>query len=284
MRFRARLVLGFCGLALAVPAVVMAGPLGDDEVALGAVEMQGPPPAQGEPHHHKGLFGRWHCVECQRTRVKARDGVDVPAPPPLDPGMQGPVVSSAGHCPTCQRDMVVSQPAMNHDAHAPGYAVVGGPGGPEAPGYAVVGEAMAGSEPAPVGVSKLRHGRGDGPAALGSGQPRRCRSHGPVRGSDQLAPGTASGGVTASQPPARHLAPVRPGRFQPSPPRARTARAQQACLDRVRRQSQPGRGITSLGRLRQRQPLTHAGQPRQPAIFVRWSTREPPCWRRAALG
>ena len=31
MRFRARLVLGLYGVALAVPAVVMAGPLGDDE-------------------------------------------------------------------------------------------------------------------------------------------------------------------------------------------------------------------------------------------------------------
>ena len=34
MRFRARLVLGLYGVALAVPAVVMAGPLGDDESRL----------------------------------------------------------------------------------------------------------------------------------------------------------------------------------------------------------------------------------------------------------
>ena len=35
MRFRARLVLGLYGVALAVPAVVMAGPLGDDESRRG---------------------------------------------------------------------------------------------------------------------------------------------------------------------------------------------------------------------------------------------------------
>ena len=86
MRFRARLVLGLYGVALAVPAVVMAGPLGDDD--NGQMDMA-PPQAQAEPHHHKGLFGRRHCVECQRAYVKAHDGVDVPAPPPLEPGMQG---------------------------------------------------------------------------------------------------------------------------------------------------------------------------------------------------
>ena len=80
MRFRARLVLGLYGVALAVPAVVMAGPLGDDEGALGRwtwLRRRRRP----QPHHHKGLFGRRHCVECQRADVKAHDGVDVPAPP-----------------------------------------------------------------------------------------------------------------------------------------------------------------------------------------------------------
>jgi hypothetical protein len=168
MRFRARLVLGLYGVALAVPGVVMAGPLGDDESTV----MQAPPQMQGEPHHHKGMFGRRHCVECQRARVKAQDGIDVPAPPPIDSGMQGQVMSSATHCPTCQGNMVVSGPAMSvsgpvmsQDSHAAGYAVVGGPGGPagpEAPGYAVVGEVLVGSEPAPVGVAKMRnHGGAD---------------------------------------------------------------------------------------------------------------------------
>ena len=85
MRIRARLVLGLYGVALAVPAVVMAGPLGDDE-SMGMA----PPQMQAEPHHHKGLFGRRHCVECQRAYYKARDGVDVPAPPPIELGDAGP--------------------------------------------------------------------------------------------------------------------------------------------------------------------------------------------------
>jgi hypothetical protein len=154
MRFRARLVLGLYGVALAVPAVVMAGPLGDDEGAPGAMNVA---QAEAPTHHHKGIFGRRHCVECQRAAVKARDGVDVPPPPPLEPAMQGQVVITNGaHCPTCQGNMVVSGPVVSQDAHAPGYAVVGGPGGSDVPGYAVVGEAMVGAEPVPVGVSKMR--------------------------------------------------------------------------------------------------------------------------------
>jgi hypothetical protein len=164
MRIRARLVLGLYGVALAVPAVVMAGPLGDDE-SMGMA----PPQMQAEPHHHKGLFGRRHCVECQRAYYKAHDGVDVPAPPPIDSGMQGQVISNGAHCPTCQGTTVVSGPMMIHDGHAPGYAVVGGPSGPEAPGYAVVGEAMDGSEPVPVGVAKMRNSGATGPRMAGMG-------------------------------------------------------------------------------------------------------------------
>ncbi len=166
MRFRARLVLGLYGVALAVPAVVMAGPLGDDE--NGQMYMA-PPQAPAPPHHHKGLFGRRHCVECQRAYAKSHDGVDVPAPPPLEPGMQGAVVRGGSYCPTCQENMVASGPVSGHDLHAPGYAVVGGPGGPEAPGYAVVGEALVGSDPVPVGVAKPHsHGATD-PRVAASG-------------------------------------------------------------------------------------------------------------------
>ena len=155
MRFRARLVLGLYGVALAVPAVVMAGPLGDDDDHTGQM-YAAPPQAAAQPHHHKGLFGRRHCVECQRAYAKAHDGVDVPAPPPLEPGMQGAVVRSGAYCPTCQDNMVAAGPVSSHDPQAPGFAVVGGPVGPDAPGYAVVGEALAGSEPVPVGVAKPR--------------------------------------------------------------------------------------------------------------------------------
>ena len=167
MRFRARLVLGFYGVALAVPAVVMAGPLGDDEPAPGTMVMA--PAVQSAPHHHKGIFGRRHCVECQRAYAKAHDGVDVPAPPSLEPGVQGQVISQGAYCPTCQGNMVMSGPATGHEAPAPGYAVVGGPAGGEVPGYAVVGEAMVGSEPVPVGVSKMRTKNASDPrmAAMG---------------------------------------------------------------------------------------------------------------------
>jgi hypothetical protein len=167
MRFRARLVLGLYGVALAVPAVVMAGPVGDDEPMPGMMEAQAPQQMPAEPHHHKGLFGRRHCVECQRAYAKSHDGVDVPAPPPIEAaGMQGQVMNKGAYCPTCQGNLVVSGPVTSHDPHAPGYAVVGGPvgpGGPDAPGYAVIGEAIGGAEPAPVGLAKARTNGPTGP-------------------------------------------------------------------------------------------------------------------------
>jgi hypothetical protein len=170
MRFRVRLVLGLYSVALAVPAVVMADPLGDDDNYAGPMETV-PPQAPAQPHHHKGLFGRRHCVECQRAYAKAHDGVDVPAPPSLEPGMHGAVVRSGAYCPTCQGNMVVSEAVSSHDPHTPGYAVVGGPGGPEVPGYAVVGEALVGSEPVPVGVAKPHtHGAMDPRMAAMSGR------------------------------------------------------------------------------------------------------------------
>jgi hypothetical protein len=169
MRFRVRLVLGLYSVALAVPAVVMAAPQGDDNHA-NPMDMA-PQQAPAQPHHHKGLFGRRHCVECQRAYAKAHDGVDVPAPPSLEPEMHGAVVRNGAYCPTCQGNMVVSEPVSSHDPHAPGYAVVGGPGGPEVPGYAVVGEALVGSEPVPVGVAKPHtHGATDPRMAAMSGR------------------------------------------------------------------------------------------------------------------
>ncbi len=154
---------------------------------------------QAQPHHHKGLFGRRHCVECQRAYAKAHDGVDVPAPPPLEPGMQGgAVVQGGANCPTCQGNMVASGPVSGHELHAPGYAVVGGPGGPDAPGYAVVGEAMVGSEPAPVGVAKRAHARRDGSSRGRTRWPRRARTRRSIRRSDQPAAGSIRHRVTAS--------------------------------------------------------------------------------------
>jgi len=137
--------------------VAAAAPFGDDEAGYAAVGAE----AQPQPrHHHHGLFGRRHCVECQRAYVKAHDGVDVPGPPYVEPGavVHGPVVAAqVSSCPTCPGGAVVTGPVMAANANAPGYAVVGGPGvmaSNEAPGYAVVGEVAAAGEPAPIGVSR----------------------------------------------------------------------------------------------------------------------------------
>ncbi len=180
MRIHSRLLLGMFGLALAVPTMAGAAPIGDDEGAYATPG--GQPQPQTTAHHHKGLFGRRHCVECQRAYVKAHDGVDVPAPPPIEPGamMHGQVIAgqamAGGSCPTCQGNAVVTGPVLTADAHAPGYAVVGGPGAmasADAPGYAVVGEAPFGQDPAPIGISRSGQGPAGGPrmAAMGGARP-----------------------------------------------------------------------------------------------------------------
>ena len=180
MLVRSRLVLGLCGLALSAPALpAVASP--DDgpsaaayapgpQAAAGAqtpillepgtgyqptpgyqpqsAPAPGPQMAGPMPHRHKGLFGWKHCVECQRARVKQRDGVDIP-PPPSQPGMAGMAV---------QGGMVVSGPVVITDSQGEviresqegGFAVVGPGGDPSAPGVAVVG----GAEPTPVGVAR----------------------------------------------------------------------------------------------------------------------------------
>ncbi len=103
-----------------------------------------------KPHHHKGLFGWRHCVECQRARVKKHDGVDIPAPPPAMAAM--PV----------QGEMVVSGPVVTTEPRADvvmesqeaGYAVVGPAGDASAPGVAVVGGGAPTAEPTPIGVAR----------------------------------------------------------------------------------------------------------------------------------
>jgi hypothetical protein len=162
MRIQARLLLGMFGLAFAIPTGLAAAPFGENDGAYTATG--GQQSLQPTPHHHKGLFGRRHCVECQRAYAKAHDGVDIPAPPPIEtnPIMHGQVMASqVGSCPTCQGHAVASGPVMTADAHAPGYAVVGGPGAmasTDAPGYAVIGgEPGPGGDPAPIGVSRAGH-------------------------------------------------------------------------------------------------------------------------------
>jgi hypothetical protein len=126
MRRLAPIGLALAGLALAAPTTLRAEK-----------------PATSAPGHKhpRGLFGkRKLCVECQRAELRAKEGIDMPAPPPLPQG----VVMEGGSCPTCPPGgsmMVVS-------GEAPGHAMVGGP----APGYAVAG----GAEPAPIAAVQPR--------------------------------------------------------------------------------------------------------------------------------
>jgi len=117
MGFRGRLILVLWGLGLLAP----------QGMAVRADEPADPTAAVSK-HKHKGLFGWRHCVECQRARLKAHEGIEMPPPPALDPA----VTLGAQH-----------HEVQQHDESAPGVAVVG-----ETPG----------AEPAPVGMATVRSG------------------------------------------------------------------------------------------------------------------------------
>jgi hypothetical protein len=175
------LVLGFCGLAMTAPAASTASaqvvqpsypaPAAVAPSALGApvIPLQQAPVAQpmsgavqpmmGAPltspapamashdHHHHGLLGRRHCVECQRAHAKAADGVDVPPPP----GYAGVVTLAPGETLVSGPVVVSERVVASSDPNAPGYAVVGGPEG--VPGYAVVNGGAPGFDPTPIGMA-----------------------------------------------------------------------------------------------------------------------------------
>jgi hypothetical protein len=201
MRIRARLLLGLYGLVLVVPTIAAAAPQGGDDA--GYAVSGGQTPSQPAPHHHKGLFGRRHCVECQRAYVKAHDGVDVAAPPVLPAGatIQGPVLAAqVGTCSACQGSGAVSGPVMMANGSAPGYAVVDGQTmmvDANAPGYAVVGGVASGADPSPIGVSR-------------SGQDPRMAAMGPRPGAGAYDPSV----VPTSIPPAQ-VAVAGPGHDRP---------------------------------------------------------------------
>ncbi len=183
MLSRSRLALSLCGLALVVPAVPVCAapddgqPAATAQPAIGLDMSSGTEPSAGyqpsmgyqpsagyqpsspaapvenQPtpakHHHKGLFGWKHCVECQRARVKAHDGVEIP-PPPSPSGMiyQGQVISTSPVIVGDPHGMIVN------GSQETGYTVVG-PGGPEdMTGYAVVGGPAPSAEPAPIGLAR----------------------------------------------------------------------------------------------------------------------------------
>lgn len=150
MRSLARLGPALLGLVLAVPDT---GRAGSPDTTT---------PSSSPQKHHRGLLRSCMCTDCQRARVKAKDGVDVPAPPPIpanvvsvgdDRGMpvevsrRGVLGRKTEECVACQEGTIVSGPIMM-SGEMPGRAVVGG----VAPGHAVVGDVSPMAEPAPIGM------------------------------------------------------------------------------------------------------------------------------------
>ena len=164
--------------------VVQASPGGLPQGVTITPEMSGPstaptggpdptrpsPSARMPAHHHHGLLGRRHCVECQRARAKAADGVDIP-PPPGYPGAQAMAPGET----IVSGPVVVSERIVigRGDPHAPGYAVVGGQE-TAAPGYAVVNGQGPNSDPTPIGLA--RGGQAMSPVI--PAWPARCRAPG----------------------------------------------------------------------------------------------------------
>jgi hypothetical protein len=141
----------------------MAGPAVSPSAAGPATAAS--PPGMGA-HQHHGLFGWRHCVECQRARARSADGVIVP-PPPGYPGAQAPTVTLAPGETLVSGPVVVSERVVSMgDAHATGYAVVGGQ--ESAPGYAVANGSAQGAEPAPIGMARGAQGMPVDPRMAGA--------------------------------------------------------------------------------------------------------------------
>lgn len=206
MRFLARFGLALCGLALVTSAMVKA----DDPAPPLPSDAALPQAAQAAGHHHKGLFGWRHCVECQRAWAKKHDGVDVPPPPttPEAAAMAGSTVHDHNNgtpCATCQAGTIVSGPVSVAESYPPGHAVAGGqvlvvnlP-----PGYAVVGGGpqMAGADPAPVGVSKAGQTQWNNPRLAAMSPGAGVASYDPsVQPSSMIPPQTALDNQTTTRP------------------------------------------------------------------------------------
>jgi hypothetical protein len=169
MRMLARIGLTLAGLALAVPA---------------ASRAQAPDPASpaaptAKRGGHKLLRPRLGkhanprlCADCQRRKLMAEKGVNVPPPPMLPPG----TVPSGSACAVCGglttvvsgkltpammlSSGTISAPSSMTASAAPGRAVVGD----EPPGFAAVGP-----EPTPIGVVQPRLAAGGYGAGAGVG-------------------------------------------------------------------------------------------------------------------
>lgn len=192
-RFRG-LIPGLLGLALASP------------LSVEAVAHEPDAPASG--HQHKGLMGWKSCVDCQRARAKARDGVDVPPPPSALPPGAAAQHQHVGHDARgghyhadgqfhADGEVIHEGPIVLEQGHAypPGQAVVGGGANlAEMPaGRAVVG----GPEPAPVGVSRATQGNFAPAANVAANGPLRDPSVTPT----SIPPAqTAIGGTVGARP------------------------------------------------------------------------------------
>lgn len=176
MRSLARFGLGLCGL------VLLGSPLARAQYAAPAANAAPPAYAQPSAHQHKGLFSGRHCVECQRAWAKKRDGVDVPPPPAMMPPgvMPGQVIHEhpqSVSCAACQQGTIITGPVTVVESYPAGHASVGGPmmAGNTPPGYAVVGgpggPLMVGADPAPVGVSRAGMAQAGGPRVAAAPRP-----------------------------------------------------------------------------------------------------------------
>jgi len=147
------LIPGLLGLALAVSS--SAGAVAHEP------ESESKAPAPAANHQHKGLMGWKHCVECQRARAMARDGVNVPPPPTaLPPGATVQHIGHGAHDGHIHAEGVIIEegPIVLEEGYAypPGQAVVGG--GPNLASMPAGRALVGGPEPAPVGVSRASEG------------------------------------------------------------------------------------------------------------------------------
>jgi hypothetical protein len=156
---------GTLGLALAAPTVGWAQ---QKNVSPGA---ETKPTPDGPKHRHRRtLFGREIlCPDCQRAKVKAEDGVDIPPPPPLpSPGS----MVQEGRCEQCEQAGAVASGLVVPGPMRPGL-VVSGPRvvqGNDPPGHAVVGgDPIVAAEPSPIGLAQSRM------AAVGASMPAAGR-------------------------------------------------------------------------------------------------------------
>jgi hypothetical protein len=147
MRVLARIGSALAVLALAAPAAVIAQTAPPDSASMPNLA---PTPdvnpvavASTAPHRHR-LFGRRHCVECQRAALYQKKGIVVP-PPPSVPGAE---LAASGNCADCGKPVM----AMKNPGTGSMNYVHMGDAAPAPPGIAMVGDMPSGEGPAAIGM------------------------------------------------------------------------------------------------------------------------------------